>query len=109
MFAKLFGPSHDQVLVTLMRDAIDVPQICVHYEHGSFVDAMALDYEPGEAGWATACGAFERMDEAEARRGIAAALRSEQPGVWHILRESPTFLDELPVDAPMPTYVCFRR
>lgn len=75
MFAKLFGPDNDQVLVKLdAHDRTGVPEIRIFFEPpGLGVCSFAVSYEDSEQGWNLAEQAFKRMDEVEARRGIEAA------------------------------------
>lgn len=75
-FAKLFGTDDDQVLVKLDESPAGGPEIRLYFQPpGLGVGSVALRYTDDEAGWALAEKTFERMDEAEARRGVDAALR----------------------------------
>ena len=75
MFAKLFGPADDQVLVKLDANAkTGEPEICIFFEPpGEPVRSIVLGFLNTEEGWDKAEAAFANMDEAEARRGIEAA------------------------------------
>jgi hypothetical protein len=75
MFAKLFGPPSDQVLVNLdAATGTGAPEIRIYFQPpGLGVHSFALEYEASEQGWQVAEDVFEKMDEAEARRGIEAA------------------------------------
>jgi hypothetical protein len=78
MFAKLFGPETDQVLVKL--DAAPdsgAPEIRIYFQPpGLGVCSFALGFDDTEDGWDKAEAAFQKMDEDEARLGIKAACRS---------------------------------
>ena len=77
MFAKLFGPEDDQVLVKLDSDLdTGAPEIRIHFQPpGLGVCSFALGFHDTEDGWAKAEAAFKAMDEAEARRGVAASMK----------------------------------
>ena len=78
MFAKLFGPEDDQVLVKL-DGAPDTgaPEIRIYFQPpGLGVCSFALGFHDREAGWDKAEAVFKEMDEAEARRGVAASMTS---------------------------------
>lgn len=80
MFAKLFGPDHDQVLVKLDSNDDGAPEIRLYFEAPDLgVFQVALNYQDTADGWATAEASFAKMDEAEARRGVAAALAELAP------------------------------
>lgn len=96
MFAKLFGPANDQVLVKLdAQDRIGVPEIRIYFEPpGLGVCSFAISYEDSELGWELAEQAFGRMDEAEARRGIEASKSHFNVDLSKLMPASPI------VDAP---------
>ena len=77
MFAKLFGTDNDQVLVKLdVAAASGAPEVRVFCQMPSGnLFSVAAVYENSERGHKLATRAFETLDEAGARRGLAAALR----------------------------------
>lgn len=75
MFAKLFGPPEDQVLVKLDAAEDGKPEIRVYFQPlESGVCSVAASYPDTGSGWETAEDAFNSMDEATARAGVAAAM-----------------------------------
>lgn len=73
MFAKLFGPDDNQVLVLLDADKQGHPALVVHFQApGAGVCRVVLSYEDSARGWELAEKAFSEIDEADARRAVAA-------------------------------------
>lgn len=68
MFAKLYGPDDDQVLVTF-QESDDGPEVrfCCQPE-GLGVCSFAVQYEDTESGWDKAEHYFGMVNEDEARR-----------------------------------------
>ena len=70
MFVKLFGPSEDQVLVTLMPTENRSPCLAVYKQtgRGREIYRRYLLWDPDVEGWQSAEVHFDAIDEDAARR-----------------------------------------
>jgi hypothetical protein len=72
MFARLFGPDDDQVLLMLRQGDEGKPEVAVYFQPEVFgVCWWAISFEDDENGWKKAEACLRDLTEAEARRGCA--------------------------------------
>lgn len=80
MFAKLFGTSEDQVLVTLVKTG-DAPVVRFTFEDEFSVREAAISFGPDRSGWRAADAMLKDMTEMRAReliRGLSAELEATE-------------------------------
>ena len=70
MFAKLFGPDENQILVVFETNDEGRPTIYVTTEHDGMLVKVAPSWEDSDSGWDKAEKAFAEMDEAKARQFV---------------------------------------
>lgn len=90
MFAKVFGPPEDQIVVMLDTNDDDLPAVKVFFQPKDMgVCYACLTFEGSEKGEANAERHFESMEEPEARTIMKEFIR--------------VIAEEEPTAAPMPT------
>ena len=86
MFAKLFGPDDDQVLVTLdSDDKTNKPTIRVSFVPKDIpqagICALGISFSDSPKGWKLAEQTLEQITEETARSFVAAAMKDVAPKV----------------------------
>ena len=94
MFAKLFGPSDDQVLVTLdSDDKTNKPTIKVSFVPNDIpqagVCALRIAFSDSPKGWKQAERVLEEITEEKARSIVAGAMKDVAPKVEVTEEETP--------------------
>lgn len=79
MFAKLYGPDDDQVLITF-DEGEDGPEVRFSCQpQGLGVCSAAIHYEDNDDGWDKADDYFQSVDEGEARNVQRLIIEGSQP------------------------------
>ena len=94
MFAKLFGPNDDQVLVTLdSDDKTNKPTIKISFVPKDIpqagICALRISFSDSPKGWKRAEKILEKITEERARSIVAAAMKDAAPKVELAEEETP--------------------